>query len=309
MVSPVLMTRVVLSTAVAAALLLPASGAAAPATVPLPAQRNALEVCIALTEPDNPGVDRSDTDARLRQPDNRVEGRDWSGQNLAGRSFSGKVLLDVKLKGASLRGADLTDAIICRSDLTNADLAGARLDRVLIGGWTELNGADLTNASARGLTIADASGAIRIDGADLRDASIMCDPEETTRCIGTGVTFVSMKGADLRGGVVDHLCCAAPGLGSARLAGVTTQLNGYGDIDFIQLAAGTGQSGRITFIPDYGFSGRRTEFTGEELRRLAGVVGRMRSASAHPSFDCSRAATKVERPFAPIPSWRRSTAR
>jgi uncharacterized protein len=91
------------------------------------------------------------------------------------------------------------------------------------------------------------------------------------------------------------LCCSPAGLRDARLDGVTTQLNGYGDIDFDQLAAGVGESGRITFIPDYGFSGRQTQFTGRELRQLAAAFTQMRSASIQPSFDCARASSTVEK--------------
>jgi hypothetical protein len=76
---------------------------------------------------------------------------------------------------------------------------------------------------------------------------------------------------------------------------MTTRLNGYADMDFVQLASGVGSTGRVTLIPDFGFSGRKTEFTGIELRQLAAVVGQMRSASSRPSFDCGRARTTVEK--------------
>ncbi len=254
-----------------------------------------MEACIAINEPDNPGVDRSSLDPQLRDRGNRLEGADFSGQNLSGRNFKGKVLVNVKLKDASLRAADLTGAIICKSDLTNADLAGAHLDRALIGGSTEMDGANLTNASARDLQIADASATLRIDGADLRGARLMCGEDDFVRCIGNGVAIVSMFHADLRGAVVAHLCCTPAGLREARLDGVTTHLNGFGDTDFEALAAGVGESGRITFIPDYGFSGRKTQFTGRELGQLATAFTRTRSASIRPSFDCARAASTVEK--------------
>jgi uncharacterized protein YjbI with pentapeptide repeats/uncharacterized protein len=284
--------------AAGAALLLPNSGSAAPKATEQPAgERNALDVCIAVADPDMPSDHRTGIDPQRLKPNNLIEGQDWSGQDLAGKSLSGKVLVDVKLKGANLRGADLTQAVICGSDLTGADLTGAHLDRTLIGGSTKLSGANFTSASARAMRIADASGDIRIDRADLREASIICDPDDSVRCLGNGVTFVSMIGADLRGAVIDRLCCSAPGLATTQLDGVTTHLNGYADtdMDFVQLAAGAGKSGRITFMPDDGYSGRTTKFTGEELRQLAPVFNQMQSASARPSFDCSRARTKVER--------------
>ena len=104
-----------------------------------------------------------------------------------------------------------------------------------------------------------------------------------------------MAGADLRGATVSNLCCSSAGLATARLDGVTTHLNGYVDMDFAQLAAVVGSTGRITLLPDNGYSGRRTQFSGAELRRLAAVVNELQSASARPSFDCGRAATKVEK--------------
>jgi uncharacterized protein YjbI with pentapeptide repeats/uncharacterized protein len=260
-----------------------------------PAERSALDACIALTEPDNPGIDRAALDERLRRRDLRIDGQDFSGRDLAAQSFSGKVLVDVNFNGARLRGADLTGAVICRSDLRDADLTGAHLDRALIGGNTRLNGANLTNASATAMMIADADGTVRIDGADLRGAHVMCDPYEGwSRCIAMGVDFVSMVRADLRGATIHLLCCRTSGLATAQLDGVTTQLDVYEEMDFVRLAAGTGDAGRITFFPEYGYSGSRTAFTGAELRRLAAVISRMTSASAHPSFECSRARTRVE---------------
>lgn len=255
-----------------------------------------MNACIAITEPDNPGVDSSNLDLRLRDPGNRLKGADLSGQDLNGKNFRGKVLLNVKLKGAKLRGADLTEAIICGSDLTKADLTGAHLDRALIGGHTDMDEANLENASARGLQIEDASATVRIDGADLRRARLMCDPINFSRCNGNGVAISSMFRADLRGAVVDHLCCSAAGLRDARLDGVTTQLNDrFHDTDFDQLAAGVGESGHIAFIPDWGVSGHRTLFSGRELRQIATALSQMRSASIRPSFDCARAASAVEK--------------
>jgi len=260
------------------------------------AERNALDACIAAAAaPDNPGADRSSLDAQLQDRSNRIEGADLSGQDLHGKNFRGKVLVNVNLKSASLRGADLTEAVICSSNLKSADLTGARLDRALIGGRTEMDDVNLANASARDLQIADASATIRIDGADLRGARLICDLDNFVRCIGNGVAIVSMFRADLRGAVIDHLCCSLAGLGNARLDGVTTHLDGFTDIDFVQLAVGVGESGHITFMPDYGFSGRLTEFTGRELRQLAAAFLQMHSASIRPSFDCTRAASKVKK--------------
>jgi uncharacterized protein len=74
---------------------------------------------------------------------------------------------------------------------------------------------------------------------------------------------------------------------------MTTQLTG--NADYIQLAAGVGDSGRIIFVPNEFYSGHPTEFTGAELRQLPAALHRMRSASVHPSFDCAHARTKVEK--------------
>ena len=256
-----------------------------------PVDRKALFACIAVTEPGAHGDDLSGATAQLRNSDNRIEGQDWSGQDLSGKNFSGKVFVGVKLKGTNLQGADLTDTIICGSDLNGADLTGAHLDRALIGGATRLDNANLSNVSGHTLEIADASALnIRIDGADLRGARLICD--EWPRCFGNGVRFSSMIGTDLRGATIDNLWGALPGLGTAHLDGVTTHLDG--DI-LVQLANGAGNSGRITFIPWYGHSGVKTEFNGMELRELAKILRQMQSTSARPSFDCSRAKTGVEK--------------
>jgi uncharacterized protein YjbI with pentapeptide repeats len=256
-------------------------------------ERKAIEACIAIARPDTKDLDISAIAERLQKPDNRIDGQDWSKQDLSGRDLRGKVLANVKLKGANLHGADLVNAIICGSDLTEADFTGAHLDGALVGGDTELDGANFTEASARGIIIANATGSIRIDRADWRGANIFCD--DLPLCLGSGVAFSSIAGADLRGATVDGLCCALSGLDSARLDGTTTVLLNNLDTVSSQLAAGVGEPGRITLLPAYGQSGMRTEFTGQELRQLAAIIPQMQSASAHPSFDCARAGTNVEK--------------
>ena len=270
------------------------SDAAAPAPTP---DRTAIDACSAAAQPDIDAIDIPDIAARLKKPDSRIEDKDWSGQDLSGKDLSGKALINMKLKKAILRGADLTDAIICGGDLSDADLTGAHLDRAVIAAGTDVNGANFTKASARKANIADVSGAIRLDGADLREASTLCD--ELPRCIGGRIEFSSVNGADFRGASVESLCCAVPGLATARLDGVTTHfdiaLDEDTEGDLEPLASGVGEAGRITFLSAYGYSGTQTEFSGHELRELAALLKQMAPASAHPSFDCSRAATEVEK--------------
>jgi uncharacterized protein len=176
-------------------------------------------------------------------------------------------------------------------------LTGARLDGALIGGGTELSRTNFNNVSARAASFANAFGAIHIDGADLGGASILCD--ELPTCIADGVVFFDVAGADLREATIGSLCCSLSGLATAKLDGVITpfpELVGQSSVmDFAQLAAGVGEAGRITFLPAYGQSGTRTELTGQELRQLAVIFAQMQPASAHPSFDCARAGTEVEK--------------
>jgi uncharacterized protein YjbI with pentapeptide repeats len=257
----------------------------------------AIGACSAAAQPNSKDIDDAEIAARLQKPDSRIEEKDWSGQDLSGRNFSGKALVNVKLKGAILRDADFTDAIICESDLTNADLTGAHLVRAVVASSTEINGANLSNVSARGVNFADASGTIKIDGADLRDASTLCD--ELPQCLGSRVEFSSLAGADLRGASIGNLCCALPGLDTAKLDGVITYFNettdGVTETDLAQMATGVGNAGHITFMPAYGQSGARAEFTGPELRQLVELLGQMHRSSAHPSFDCTRADSDVEK--------------
>jgi hypothetical protein len=109
------------------------------------------------------------------------------------------------------------------------------------------------------------------------------------------VEFSSVIGTDFRGATVDKLWSAASSLGTAHLDGVTTHLNGAVDFDLVQLAGGVGNSGRITLVPSYGYSGVKTEFSGGELRELARILREVQSTSAHPGFDCTRAKTDVEK--------------
>lgn len=237
---------------------------------------------------------RSGVAAQLKKPDNRIDGQDWSGQDLSGKDFAGKILLRTKLKGARLRGADLTGAIVCDVDLSAADLTGARLDRALIGGGTKMTKADLSRISGRNLKIADADAQdIQVDGADLRDANLVCNPDDQPYCYGSGVAFAGMAGADLRGATVE-LAPTAPGLRTAHLDRARTHLEDGTEFDFAQLADGVGD-GTLTFLPQYGRSGIQTDFTGRELRQLEKLLGSMQAASVHPSFDCTNARTAVEK--------------
>ncbi len=294
-----LVAALVATTLTVSALVLPtplaaSNDVAAPAPTP---DRKAIDACHAAAQPDVNAIDIPEISARLQKPDSRIVDKDWSGQDLSGKSLSGKALINVKLKNAILRGADLSDTIICGSDLSGADLTGAHLERAVIAAGTDLNGANFTKASARRANIADVFGAIRLDGADLREASTLCD--ELPRCIGGRVEFSSLNGADFRGASIGSLCCAVPGLASARLDGVTTHfgiaLDEDTERDLEPLASGVGDAGRITFLSAYGYSGTQTEFSGHELRELAALLKQMAPASAHPSFDCSRAATEVEK--------------
>lgn len=283
--------------AAASAVFTPSHGSAASTDndADSPPERNALYACQAIAYP-GPGawLEQSGAEEQLSAPENRIEGQDWSGQDLSGKNFSGKVFVGVNLAGAKLRGADLTDAIICGSDLKGADLSGAKLDRVLIGGDTELNDANLTNVLGSALKIANAEADnIRIDGADLRGAELTCD--EYPACFGNGVFFATMAGADLRGATIGSLLDAPSNLGTARLDGVTTHLSGADDLDLLQLADGVGDGGRINFLPWYGQSGTKAYFSGVELRQLATTLRQMHTASAHPSFDCAHAATGAEK--------------
>ena len=264
--------------------------------------RNALDVCAAIAKPGVLEADGAKIDPRLRDPNIRNEGQDFSGQDLSGKDFRGRVLVKVDLKGANLRHADFTDAVICDSDLTNANFTDAHFDRAMIGGLTTLGstaatGANFTGVSGRALDIADAHGIIRINGADLRGATIRCDAgDNLSLCIAEGVSFASVNGADLRGSIIDSLCCSSPGLSTAKLDGVTTRFDAYdGGSGFDQLAAGVGEGGQITLVPVYGFSATKTEFTGTELKQLDGLLDHMRSMSAHPGFACSRARSGVEK--------------
>src|SRR4051794_12430099 len=58
-----------------------------------PVARKALLACVAAIEPGNhdDGDDLAGVTAQLRNPDNRIEARDWSGQDLSAKNFSGKV--------------------------------------------------------------------------------------------------------------------------------------------------------------------------------------------------------------------------
>lgn len=58
----------------------------------------------------------------------------------------------VDLSNADLSGADLTEARFYNVDLTNADLSGATLVGMSFGGYSTLEGANLTNATIQGVT-------------------------------------------------------------------------------------------------------------------------------------------------------------
>jgi uncharacterized protein YjbI with pentapeptide repeats len=266
------------------------------ATASAQTQADPMSVCSVSGEASEPQDSLpADINAQLSNPANRINKQDWSGQDLSGKSFKGKVLVHVMFKKARLQGADLSDAIICGSDLGGADLTGARLDRTLIGGFSRLDGANLTNVSAHRLVVADASYEdLRIDGTDLSDAHLICEGD-LSRCLTERGSFATMIGADLRGATVEHLSDAVPGLGSARLAGLRTQLEATSQANYPELAKGVGPDGHMTFFPGYGYAGSPAEFTAEELANIPAMIAQMQAASVHSSFACSKATSSVEK--------------
>src|SRR5579864_3192564 len=238
------------SVLIASAAVADPAGGAAPASdaPPVPIDISVTQICSGPGEAGAPqDILPADINAQLGKPENRIEGQDWSGQDLSGRDFKGKVLVHIKARKAKLRGTDLTGAIICGGDFTDADLSGAHLDRALIGGLSQLDNVNLTEASARKLIVADASYAnLRVDRADLREARLNCEAEgDLARCLAQGGNFASMAGADLRGAAIDRLWEAVPGLGTAHLADLVTQLSADFQKNYAELARGVGPTGRM----------------------------------------------------------------
>jgi uncharacterized protein YjbI with pentapeptide repeats len=96
-----------------------------------------------------------------------LQGRDFSGQDLAGGVFVSSEMRGVNFSGANMKNAMLTMGVLLRANLTGVNLTGALIDRVT------LDEANLTNAILTEATMTRTRlyGAT-ITGADFTDAII-----------------------------------------------------------------------------------------------------------------------------------------
>ena len=238
----------------------------------------------------------SDDQRGLLDHSNWIENEDFSHANLISRNFRGKVLTGVNFAGANLKSADLTGAVICNSNLSNADLTGAHLDLALIGGGTKLDGANLSHTTGRFLGIDDASykGA-RLTDSDWRNARIYCDiGADWASCVDfMEDKLADVSRTDMRGALLGEFCCDTPGLELARFDGASLEA-GADQRDFAKLSRSLGVHAGLYLRPYWDHYGAVSAFTKPELLQLPQLIDELQ-AGVRPSFDCARAALKVEK--------------
>jgi uncharacterized protein YjbI with pentapeptide repeats len=213
-----------------------------------------------------------------------VRGGSFANADFRGADLHNFCFLDTNLAGSDWRGADASGAGFVRADLTGANLSGADLSRVLFRHPNmkdaDASGADLSGGRLDGGWDGSLEN-LRLDGADLSAFRFDCGIT-----LGDGCPLdraISFRRADLSGAAIATYgrVAALTGARIDRTEVALDQLDDLRDADIAGPLLVQGAEAPIALSPP-------------EYARLAPHV-RPPQGADQPSFDCARAATRVER--------------
>ncbi|WP_164089062.1 pentapeptide repeat-containing protein [Sphingorhabdus sp. YGSMI21] len=219
-----------------------------------------------------------------------IRGGRFSGWDFSGMSLPGICFEESDLSGANFAGALAPGAGFIKADLSGANMNGVHMSGVLF------RNAGLKNVTAKGADFSDGhfdggwfEGSVEgwdLDGADMSGFTFACGITVPDGCpVYQGGAKMTARGADFTDATLHSFGLHAVDLAGARIDGTI-----IGPRQLPYLAKSDFDGAVILRGGEYDAS-----LTSEEAKQLlAGNVAE-ETAQTHPSFDCGKAASKVER--------------
>ena len=218
-----------------------------------------------------------------------IKGGDFSGWDFSGVAMPRVCFEESKLAGASFSKAQAPGAGFIKTDLSRADMTGADMPGVLF------RGAGLNNVTATGANFSDGhfdggwfEGSVEgwtLDGANMTGFRFACGITVPDGCpVYQGGERISAKGTDFSGATLHSF-----GLYDVDLAGAVLDRTIIGP-------------GQLPLLAEAAFRGpvilrgadQDLEISAEEARILITGNARQAAVEKRASFDCAKAASKVE---------------
>lgn len=231
----------------------------------------------------------------LRMTDRRIAGIIIiKGGNFSGWDFSTTPLSRICFEESDLAGASFADAAapgvgFIKADLTGADMTGAYMPGVMFrnAGLKQVTakGADFSKGHFDGGWFEGSVEGWNIDGANMTGFTFDCGITVPDGCpVYQGGAKMSAKGTDFSDATLHSF-----GLHDVELTGaiIDQTIIGPGQLPYLAKAEFRG-----AIILRGG--GSDVRLTGEEVHKLLSENSQQKAAAARPSFDCAKAASKVE---------------
>ncbi|MEH6660780.1 MAG: pentapeptide repeat-containing protein [Parasphingorhabdus sp.] len=219
-----------------------------------------------------------------------VKGGDFSGWDFSGASFPAVCFEESNLSGANFAGALAPGVGFVKTDLSGANMNGVHMSAVLFrnAGLQDVTakGADFSNGHFDGGWFEGSVEGWDLDGADLTGFTFACGITVPDGCpVYQGGAKMSAKGADFTDATLHSF-----GLHAVDLAGARIDRTVIGPRQLPYLATADFRGAVILRGGDSDVS-----LSAEEARQLVAGNAVQKAMEARPSFDCGKAASKVER--------------
>jgi len=218
-----------------------------------------------------------------------VKGGDFSGWDFSGASFPGVCFDESNLSGANFAGALAPGVGFIKADLSGANMNGVHMSGVLFrnAGLQDVTakGADFSMGHFDGGWFEGSVEGWNIDGANMAGFTFECGITVPDGCpVYQGGAKMSAKGTDFTDAMLHSFGLHAVDLAGARIEGTVIgprQLPYLANSDFHGAVILRGGKHDV-------------RLTAEEAQQLLTANAAQKAAAAQPSFDCGKAANKVE---------------